>query len=549
MAIQSNQRVKADIAKEKRKLNAIQRKMELQEKKEEFGEAWKRSLKEEQKKALEDVIGDIDTPKIKDSIDYNAFFAPINFYKDENGKVRDFDYQKYLDAEEAYQSGIDECDRKIANEVSDEKASTKTKLQNQLAKEDKKKKSEPKIPNYLQKYYQNWVKYLHRYVPLYDKYVCTCCGKPKVQDEYFLVYAETDMGRIAPDGKMYSHICKDCCKKLYEYLYYEKANKDGEEAMKWLCSYLNIYFDDITYFKAKDAMEKNGKKNHIVEEYMNVVSRSATLKGKTFLESPNIGSVNSGSGGSSEKAEKIIKSADGSVSNDTESVWSKEDLNAKRLVLKMVGYDPFYYEDEETRKILYKDLLGMLEQGMELDGMKVQGAIQIVLGFKNIRELSEKYKQKTMADAPVKELKEIADLKKKELDTITDFSKNNGFGERFAISKAKGENTFTGIMAKMNEMKYEDAILNMYDIETSKSINQAAEASFAAIFSQLNMSEAEVYKTCQDQLKKLVEMQRENTTLKENLRLAKREIAEMKLEKEKEAYEKENGSQDDWGGY
>lgn len=549
MAIQSNQRVKADIAKEKRKLNAIQRKMELQEKKEEFGEAWKRSLKEEQKKALEDVIGDIDTPKIKDSIDYNAFFDPINFYKDENGKVRDFDYQKYLDAEEAYQSGIDECDRKIANEASDEKASTKTKLQNQLAKEEKKKKSEPKIPNYLQKYYQNWVKYLHRYVPLYDKYVCTCCGKPKVQDEYFLVYAETDMGRIAPDGKMYSHICKDCCKKLYEYLYYEKANKDGEEAMKWLCSYLNIYFDDITYFKAKDAMEKNGKKNHIVEEYMNVVSRSATLKGKTFLESPNIGSVNSGSGGSSEKAEKIIKSADGSVSNDTESTWSKEDLNAKRLVLKMVGYDPFYYEDEETRKILYKDLLGMLEQGMELDGMKVQGAIQIVLGFKNIRDLSEKYKQKTMADAPVKELKEIADLKKKELDTITDFSKNNGFGERFAISKAKGENTFTGIMAKMNEMKYEDAILNMYDIETSKSINQAAEASFAAIFSQLNMSEAEVYKTCQDQLKKLVEMQRENTTLKENLRLAKREIAEMKLEKEKEAYEKENGSQDDWGGY
>ena len=549
MAIQSNQRVKADIAKEKRKLNAIQRKMELQEKKEEFGEAWKRSLKEEQKKALEDVIGDIDTPKIKDSIDYNAFFDPINFYKDENGKVRDFDYQKYLDAEEAYQSGIDECDRKIANEVSDEKASTKAKLQNQLAKEEKKKKGEPKIPNYLQKYYQNWVKYLHRYVPLYDKYVCTCCGKPKVQDEYFLVYAETDMGRIAPDGKMYSHICKDCCKKLYEYLYYEKANKDGEEAMKWLCSYLNIYFDDITYFKAKDAMEKNSKKNHIVEEYMNVVSRSATLKGKTFLESPNIGSVNSGSGGSSEKAEKIIKSADGSVSNDTESTWSKVVLNAKRLVLKMVGYDPFYYEDEETRKILYKDLLGMLEQGMELDGMKVQGAIQIVLGFKNIRELSEKYKQKTMADAPVKELKEIADLKKKELDTITDFSKNNGFGERFAISKAKGENTFTGIMAKMNEMKYEDAILNMYDIETSKSINQAAEASFAAIFSQLNMSEAEVYKTCQDQLKKLVEMQRENTTLKENLRLAKREIAEMKLEKEKEAYEKENGSQDDWGGY
>ena len=549
MAIQSNQRVKADIAKEKRKLNAIQRKMELQEKKEEFGEAWKRSLKEEQKKALEDVIGDIDTPKIKDSIDYNAFFDPINFYKDENGKVRDFDYQKYLDAEEAYQSGIDECDRKIANEASDEKASTKAKLQNQLAKEEKKKKSEPKIPNYLQKYYQNWVKYLHRYVPLYDKYVCTCCGKPKVQDEYFLVYAETDMGRIAPDGKMYSHICKDCCKKLYEYLYYEKANKDGEEAMKWLCSYLNIYFDDITYFKAKDAMDKNDKKNHIVEEYMNVVSRSATLKGKTFLESPNIGSVNAGSGGSSEKAEKIIKSADGSVSDDIEENWSKADLEAKRMVVKTVGYDPFFQETEVDRKILYKDLLGMLEQGMELDGLKVQAAIQIVLAFSRIRELNRKERVLMTENGSVSELKTIADLKNKQLDTITKFSRDNGFGERYAAAKAKGENSFTGIMAKMNEMKYEDATLNKYDIETSETIQQAADASFKAIFSQLGLSDADISVTCTQQLHEIRELRGQLMDAQENLRLAKKEIVKLKLEKQKEEYDKEHEEELDWGGY
>lgn len=549
MAIQSNQRVKADIAKEKRKLNAIQRKMELQEKKEEFGEAWKRSLKEEQKKALEDVIGDIDTPKIKDSIDYNAFFDPINFYKDENGKVRDFDYQKYLDAEEAYQSGIDECDRKIANEASDEKASTKTKLQNQLAKEEKKKKNEPKIPNYLQKYYQNWVKYLHRYVPLYDKYVCTCCGKPKVQDEYFLVYAETDMGRIAPDGKMYSHICKDCCKKLYEYLYYEKANKDGEEAMKWLCSYLNIYFDDITYFKAKDAMDKNDKKNHIVEEYMNVVSRSATLKGKTFLESPNIGSVNFGSGGSSEKAEKIIKSADGSVSDDIEENWSKADLEAKRMVVKTVGYDPFFQETETDRKILYKDLLGMLEQGMELDGLKVQAAIQIVLAFSRIRELNRKERVLMTENGSVSELKTIADLKNKQLDTITKFSRDNGFGERYAAAKAKGENSFTGIMAKMNEMKYEDATLNKYDIETSETIQQAADASFKAIFSQLGLSDADISVTCTQQLHEIRELRGQLMDSQENLRLAKKEIVKLKLERQKEEYDREHEEELDWGGY
>ena len=105
-------------------------------------------------------------------------------------------------------------------------------------------------------------------------------------------------------------------------------------------------------------------------------------------------------------------------------------------------------------------------------------------------------------------------------------------------------------MAKMNEMKYENAILNMYDVETSKSINQAADASFAAIFNQLSMSEAEVYKTCQDQLKKILVLQRENATLTENLRLAKRELAEKKLEEEKRQYDKEHGDDgDNWGGY
>lgn len=549
MAVQSNQRVKADIAKEKRKLNAIKRKMELQEKKEEFGESWKRSLKEEQRKALEDVIGDIDAPKIKDSIDYNAFFDPIGFYKDENGKVRDFDYQKYLEAEEAYQSGIDECDRKIANDASEEKISSKAKLEKQLAKEEKKKENKPKVPAYLQKYYQNWVKYLHRYVPLYDKYVCTCCGKPKTQDDYFLVYAETDMGRIAPDGKMYTHICKDCCKKLYEYLYYEKANKDGEETMKWFCSYLNIYFDDITYLKAKEAMNQNGKKNHIVEEYMSIVSRSATLKGKTFLESPNIGSVENGYGGSSEKAEKIIKSESGSVSDDTEETWSKADLEAKRMVVKTVGYDPFFQETEEDRKILYKDLLGMLEQGMELDGLKVQAAIQIVLAFSRIRELNRKERVLMTENGSVSELKTIADLKNKQLDTITKFSRDNGFGERYAVAKAKGENSFTGIMAKMNEMKYEDATLNKYDIETSETIQQAADASFKAIFSQLGLSEADISVTCTQQLHEIRDLRSQLADTQENLRLTKREIAKMKLEKQKEEYDKEHEDASNWGGY
>ena len=547
MAKLTNNRVKAAIAKEQKRLDAIQKKMEAQRKKEEFGESWKYSLKDEHKQALKEIVGDFGTPNLVDSVDYNSFFDPINFYKEEDGSVRQLDYKKYLEYEEAYQEVIDDCDKIINDEIDTSNDSAKEQLSSHLTKKTEKKKSKPKIPEYLQKLYQNWTKYFNRFVPLYDKYVCSCCGKALPQDKYFLAYNEGNLGRIEPNGKMHTHICMDCCKNLYEYLFYEKADKDGEKAMKWLCSYLNIYYDDVGYLKAKKTMEEKDRKTHIVEEYMSVISRSATLKGKVFLESPDV-DVNQNKGDS--KADKIINSNTGNVPEDLEEEWSKADLEAKRQVIKMVGYDPFYFEIEKDRKILYKDLLGMMEQGMELDGLKVQAAIQIVLSFKNIRELNEKYRKKSDEDAPVSELKALSELKKKELETITSFSRDNGFGERYAISKAKGENTFSGIMAKMNEMKYENAILNMYDVETSKSINQAADASFAAIFNQLSMSEAEVYKTCQDQLKKILVLQRENATLTENLRLAKRELAEKKLEEEKRQYDKEHGDDgDSWGGY
>ena len=547
MAKLTNARAKANIAKEQKRLDAIQKKLETQRKKEEFGESWKYSLKDEHKQALKEIVGDIGTPSLKDTVDYNTFFDPINFYKDEDGTVRQLDYKKYTEYEEAYQEIIDDCDKVINDEIDTSKDSASDQLSEQLTKKREKRREKPKLPEYLQKLYQSWMKYFNRFIPLYDKYVCSCCGKALPQEKYFLAYNEGNLGRIEPNGRMHTHICIDCCKNLYEYLFYEKAEKDGEKAMKWLCSYLNIYYDDVSYFKAKKAMEEKDRKTHIVEEYMNVISRSATLKGKVFLESPDV-DVSQNQGDS--KADKIINSKTGNVPEDLEEEWSKADLEAKRQVIKMVGYDPFYFEVEKDRKILYKDLLGMMEQGMELDGLKVQAAIQIVLSFKNIRELNEKYRKKSDTDAPVSELKALSELKKKELETITSFSRDNGFGERYAISKAKGENTFSGIMAKMNEMKYENAILNMYDVETSKSINQAADASFAAIFNQLSMSEAEVYKTCQDQLKKLLALQRENATLTENLRLAKRELAEKKLEEEKRQYDKEHDEDGgSWGGY
>lgn len=538
--------------KAEKEINAIQKKMELQNKKANFGEGWKKALGTERQKAMLEIIGNDGAPKLEDSIDINAFLEPIEFFRDkETGEINKIDFQTYLDAEKAFQSGIDEQNEIIADE-DDVTPDIMEKINSGKKSKSKKKKEDGiNVPEYLQKYYTIWMKYFGRYVPLYNKYVCTCCGRPLPQGEYYLNYNEMDLARVEPTGKMHTHLCKDCCKRLYEYLFFEKAKEDGQVAMMWFCSALNIYYDKTIYLQAKQECSKKDSKKHIIDSYMSIMNQSATAKGKVFLESKDIqemiGSGGVNGNGRQDKDKKIINSKDGSVGDDTENGWSKQDLEAKRLVLKNVGYDPFYFEPEENRKILYKDLLGMLEAGMELDGLKVQAACQIVLAFSRIRELNERERRMMSGDGSVAELKNLADLKNKQLDTITKFSRDNGFGERYAIAKAKGENSFTGIMSKMNEMKYEDAILNMYDIETSKSIEQAANASFKAIFNQLSMSDAEYAKQCTEQLQRIQKLTREKDALQEENRKLKYEMTKRDLEEKAKEIAEENGSE--WGGY
>jgi len=80
-------------------------------------------------------------------------------------------------------------------------------------------------------------------------------------------------------------------------------------------------------------------------------------------------------------------SANRVISNPDEAPfdWSKEDARNKSTVLKMVGYDPFGYESDENKKILYRDLLNILDEGMQNDLVKFQAGIQIVLSFFKLR--------------------------------------------------------------------------------------------------------------------------------------------------------------------
>lgn len=543
MAKLTETQLKRRVEKEKQKQDAIRKKMEIQKKKELYGENWKQVEQQKLQDELEAEIGGEKTPKIYDSKDLYDFFIPMSLYKDKENKRLKMDFKKFSESEELYREALEEIDKDLDKikkseleedgvlpedsdlpdeniEDSNEKEDSKESDKEDTKK--KKKESNSATAKAKGKMFLTLSTYFNRFVPLYDKHICACCGTPKPVSDYYTVYNLTCANRVDVNGNFHLWICKECANKLFAYCYSVLADKNVELATQYVCAYLNLYWDVDLFYTSKQRFDTNGRKGTLLGSYIQTVNYSAT--GKTFMDSPFL-------------TDEQYNSANRVVSNSDEAPfdWSKEDARNKSTVLKMVGYDPFGYESDENKKILYRDLLNILDEGMQNDLVKFQAGIQIVLSFFKLRQMNEREHKLNQENAPVTELKALSDLKAKELTAITNFSRDNGFSERYATAKAKGENTLTGIMNKMNEQKYEKAILNRYDIETSATIQQAADASFKAIFGQLSLGESEVWKITQDQFEELTKLRKENSRLQEELRKAKYREAELNLlEKERE---------------
>lgn len=85
-------------------------------------------------------------------------------------------------------------------------------------------------------------------------------------------------------------------------------------------------------------------------------------------------------------------------------------------------------------------------------------------------------------------------------------------------------------MKQMDIEQFEDALVNRYDIETCEGMRQAAEASWSAIFSQLNISESEYAKIVSDQNETIRKLDRDLKDIQEQLRLANVELKKRELE-------------------
>ena len=105
-------------------------------------------------------------------------------------------------------------------------------------------------------------------------------------------------------------------------------------------------------------------------------------------------------------------------------------------------------------------------------------------------------------DDIVKNAKDLETLRKMKSDVNKNISmlcKDHGLSAKYANSKSRGAGTLSGIMRDMEESNYDDGKTNLYDIETSESMQQCSDISAKSIMSQLRLSDSDYAQMVEEQ--------------------------------------------------
>jgi hypothetical protein len=363
------------------------------------------------------------------------------------------------------------------------------------------------------------------------------------------------LGREDGEGKRCAVICRDCSYDLFNY-YYSTNGKNLNLAMIRWCQTTDTYWDSADLETARVIHINKTKaevhtKSHVLAEYLGVIMRSK-IEGRTYWDSPDVLEFINGLDIKKIKSNDLKRLKSQELINEDLGIkgkvkinnlapngdflpltWTEEDKENYFKVLSLFKHDPFSREKDEDRCMLYRNLLGISDDSIVNDFTKTQAAIDMIRAIKRLDNLNTMRIKLEESEKPnINEFKELAKLQESERKAIAQYSKDHGFAQKYNLSKSKGVGTLSGILKEMDASLFEDGIANRYDVITSESIQQAANASWQAIFNQLSFDETEYSKIIKDQNETIRVNQKKIDDLTESLRLANIEIERNKLEKQ-----------------
>ena len=368
-------------------------------------------------------------------------------------------------------------------------------------------------------------------------YECCMCHKEKPHTEFFRSYSWMHIGAMMESGERHLPVCKRCAKKIFNF--YSSQEKVLKRVINHWCQTLDLYYSDDIYEKMMDL--HNSRKNTVMEtkfdyitDYITALGRAKKI-GLTYWDSPylqnNVNSI-------IDTDEEVLLDVSSKKEYPEEfDGWDKEDLENYDYIISIYKYDPFKDEPLEDRRKLYYNLAGFSDESIMDDFSKANAAIDTCRSMQHLEKLNKIRIDLENSDKPdIKEIKAVSDLQKIEREAINRNGKEYGFIQKYSTNKNQGSGTFTGITKQMNDELFEDELANAYDIKTSNAMQMAAQASWKAIFEQLNLSDSEFSEIVKNQRETITKLREENDTLKEQNRqiniIIKRKELEDKLAKE-----------------
>lgn len=206
----------------------------------------------------------------------------------------------------------------------------------------------------------------------------------------------------------------------------------------------------------------------------------------------------------------------------------------KADTLRLLGYLPFEKEKISDQPFLYSQLIGFLdasEEGND-DMMRISSIVSIVRGFLQASNIDDQVAQLSAdpnnAAKNISIIRALQQMKNQIMQGITKLAEQSCISLKNSKHSVRGENTWTGKLKKLEDLKIREYDVNGYDIETCKGMKQVADISMSAILKSLHLDESEYSDMIAQQTEKIYELESQKAGYEEAARILLKENLDLR---------------------
>lgn len=309
-------------------------------------------------------------------------------------------------------------------------------------------------------------------------FTCYLCGEVLNKSDFFVSSDTRSCTNI-------SRVCKKCAAELAMPSIRGIQQEPTKDSVLYAMSYIDKPFLEDAWDKTiKEVSKKQSAfvKTNVYSTYNRIIA-SSTYTNKLYKDSDIFNDT------------KNLTAVAAVVSSGLDKETIENFEKNKSDVVRLLGYAPFEKEAIIDQPFLYSQLVGYLDMSGDSndDMMRISSVITIVRGFLQQSKYDDMISmlQRTEAETlkNISNIKALNDMKSNVTATIQKLAQESCISLKNSKNASKGEDSWTGKVKKLKELKLREAEVNSFDIGTCFGMRQVADISHASILKQIRLDE------------------------------------------------------------